>query len=144
MVAWTAACRHLARDTSGLRPYRPANCTALAATVGAVTMWPLTAWRACLLPEVHCQDAQPREPSSTYSPTAPLMAQQLYVVAVALLADGGESFVQHHGPAQIAGSIQRLQCDVPHPWPAMLPERTRIRDADGGTPPPGPGRGRGW
>ena len=35
VVAWTAACRHLARDTTGLRQYRPADRTTLASTVAA-------------------------------------------------------------------------------------------------------------
>ena len=40
VVAWTAACRHLARDTAGIRQYRPADRMALASTVAAVTMGP--------------------------------------------------------------------------------------------------------
>ena len=59
----------------------------------------------------------------------------------ALLADGGEGFVQHHGPAQIAGSIQGPQRDAPHPWHATLRGRTRVWDAGGGTPPPRPQQG---
>ena len=59
---------------------------------------------------------------------------------MALLADGGESFVHHHGPAQIAGSIQGAQRDAQHPPCATLGERTRIRDTGGGAPPPGPPR----
>ena len=43
VVAWTAACRHLTRDTTRLRQYRPANRTALASTVAAVTMGPVAA-----------------------------------------------------------------------------------------------------
>ena len=42
-VAWTAACRHLARDTTGLRQYRPTDRTALASTFAAVTMGPVAA-----------------------------------------------------------------------------------------------------
>ena len=126
-VAWTAACRHLARDTTGLRQYRPADCTALASAVAAVTMGPVAAWPAQL--------------AATHAPTAPLTAGQLYVVAGALLADGGESFVHHHGPAQIVGSIQGLQRDALHPWHATLRGRTRVSDAGGGTPPPGPQQG---
>ena len=68
-------------------------------------------------------------------------AEQLYVVTAALLADGGENFVHHHGPAQIAGSIQGPQRDAPHPWHARLRERTRIRDAGGSASPPGPQQG---
>ena len=49
-VAWTAASRHLARDTTGLRQYRPADRTALASAVAAVTMGPVAAWPAQLLP----------------------------------------------------------------------------------------------
>ena len=68
--------------------------------------------------------------------------EQLYVVAAALLADGRESFVHHHGPAQIAGSIQGPQRDAPQPWHATLGTRhTRVREAGGGTPPPGPQQG---
>ena len=65
-----------------------------------------------------------------------------YVVSAALLADCGESFVHHHGPAQIAGSIQGPQRDAPHPWHAKLCGRTRVRDAGGGATPPGPQQGR--
>ena len=108
-VAWTAACRHLARDTTGLRQYRPADRTALTSGVAALTMGPVAAWAAQLLPYVPCRDTQPRQPAATHAPTAPLTAEQLYVVAAALLVDGGESFVRHHGPAQIAGSIQGPQ-----------------------------------
>ena len=36
--ARTAACRHLTRDTTGLRPYWPADRTALASIVAAVTL----------------------------------------------------------------------------------------------------------
>ena len=48
VVAWTAACRHLARDTTRLRRYRPADGRALASTVAVVTMgtW-RHGWRAC-------------------------------------------------------------------------------------------------
>ena len=140
-VAWTAACRHLARDTTGLRQYRPADHTALASAVAAVTMGPLAAWPAQLLPHVPCRDTQPRQPAATHAPTEPLTAEQLYVVAAALLADGWESFVHHHGPAQIAGSIQGPQHDAPHPWHATIRGCTRVWDVGGGTPPPGPQQG---
>ena len=140
-MAWTAACRHLARDATGLRQYRSADRTALASAVAAVTMGPLAAWPAQLLPHVPCRDTQPRQPAATHAPMAPLTAEQLYVVAAALLADGGESFVHHHGPAQIAGSIQGPQRDAPHPWHATLRGRTRVWDAGGGTPTPGPQQG---
>ena len=140
-VAWTAACRHLARDTNGLRGYRPTDRTALASAVAAVTMGPVAAWPAQLLPHVPCQDAQRCRPAATHTPTASLTAEQLYVVAAALLADGGESLVHHHGPAQIAGSIQGPQRDAPHPWHATLCGRTGVRDAGGGTPPPRPQQG---
>ena len=53
-VAWTEACRHLARDTMVLRRYRPANCKALASPVAAVTLGPVAAWPAQLLPHVPC------------------------------------------------------------------------------------------
>ena len=53
-VAWTAACRHLARDTTGLRQYRPADRTALAFAVAAVGMGPVAAWPAQLLHHVPC------------------------------------------------------------------------------------------
>ena len=101
-LAWTAACRHLARDATGLRQYRQTDRTALASAVAAVTMGLVAAWPVQLLPHVPCRDKQPRQPAATHTPTAPLTAEQLYVVAAALLADGGESFVHHHGPAQIA------------------------------------------
>ena len=104
-------------------------------------MGPVAAWLAQLLPHVPCRDTQPRQPAATHAPTAPLTAEQLYVVAAALLADGGESFVHHHGPAQIAGSIQGPQRDAPHPWHARLHGRTRVWDAGDGTPPPGPQQG---
>ena len=140
-VAWMAACRHLARDTTGLRQYRPTDRTALACAVAAVTMGPVAAWPAQLLPHVPCHDARPRRPAATHAPTAPLTAEQLYVVAAALLADGGESFVHHHGPAQIAGCIQGPQRDAPDPWHATLRGRTRVWGAGDGTPPPGPKQG---
>ena len=140
-VAWTAACRHLARDTTGLRQYRPADRTALASAVAAVTMVPVAAWLAQLLPRVPCRDTQPRQPAAKHAPTAPPTAEQLYVVAAALLADGGESFFHHHGPAQIAGGIQGPQRDAPHPWHATLHGRTRVWDAGDSTPPPGPQQG---
>ena len=136
-VAVTAACRHLAQDTTGLRQYRPTDCTALASAVAAVTMGPVAAWLAQLLPHIPCQDTQPRQPAATHTPTA----EQLYVVAAALMADGRESFVHHHGPAQIAGSIQGPQRDAPHPWHATIRGRTRVRDAGGGAPPRGPQQG---
>ena len=140
-VAWMAACRHLARDTTGLRQYRPTDLTALAPAVAAVTMGPVAAWLAQLLPQVPCRDTQPRRPAATHAPTAFLTAEQLYVVAAALLADGGESFVHHHGPAQIAGSIQGPQRDAPDPWHATLRGPTRVWDAGDGTPPPGSQQG---
>ena len=140
-VAWTAACRHLARDTTGLRQYRPTESTALASTVAAVTMGPVAAWPAQLLPDVFCRDTRPRQPAATHTPTAPLTAEQLYVITAALLADGREGFVQHHGSAQIAGSVQGPQRDAPQPWHATLRERTRVRDAGGGAPPLGPQQG---
>ena len=77
----------------------------------------------------------------THTPTARLTAEQPYVVRAALLADGRESFVHHHGPAQIARSIQGPQRDAPHLWHATLRERTRVRDAGGGAPPPRPQQG---
>ena len=140
-VAWTAACRHLARDTTGLRQYRPTDRTALASAVAAVTMGPVAAWLAQLLRHVPCRDTQPRRPAATHAPTAPLTAEQLYVVAAALLADGGESFVHHHGPAQIAGCIQGPQRDAPDLWHATLLGRNRVWGAGDGTPPPGPKQG---
>ena len=140
-VAWTAACRPLARDTPGLRQYRPADRTALESAVAAVTMGPVAAWPAQLLPHVPYRDTQPRKRAATHTPTAPLTAEQLYVVAAALLADGGESFVHHHGPAQIAGNIRGPQRDAPQPWHATLRGRNRVRDAGGGKAPPGPQQG---
>ena len=53
-VAWTAACRHLAQDTAGIRQLRPTDHTALASTVAAVTMGLSAAWPAQLLPHVPC------------------------------------------------------------------------------------------
>ena len=108
----------------------------MASTVAAVTMGPVAAWPAQLLPHVSCRDRRPRQSAATHTPTTPLMAEQLYIVAAALLADGGESFVHHHGPAQIAGSIQGPQRDAPQPWHTRLHERTHVRDAGGVTPPP--------
>ena len=140
-VAWMAACRHLARDTTGLRQYRPTDRTALASAVAAVAMGPVAAWPAQLLPHVPCRDTQPRRPAATHAPMALLTAEQLYVVAAALLADGRESFVHHHGPAQIAGSIQGPQRDAPYLWHARLRGRTRVWDAGDGTPQPGPKQG---
>ena len=140
-VAWMAACRHLTRDTTGLRQYRPTDRTALASAVAAVTMGPVAAWPAQLLPHVPCRDTRPQRPAATHEPTAPLTAEQLYVVAAALLADGGESFVHHHGPAQIAGCIQGPQRDAPDPWHATLRGRTRVWGAGDGAPPPGPKQG---
>ena len=136
-----AACRHLARDTTGLRQYKPTDRTALASAVAAVTMGPVAAWPAQLLPHVPCRDTQPRRPAATHAPTAPLTSEQLYVVAAALLADGGESLIHHHGPAQIARSIQGPQRDAPDLWHATLRGRTRVWDAGDGTPPPGPQQG---
>ena len=69
------------------------------------------------------------------------MAEQLYIVTAALLEDGGESFVHHHGRAHIAGSIQGPRRDAPYLWHATLRERTRARDAGGGAPAPGPQQG---
>ena len=54
VVAWTAACRHLAWDTTGVRQYRPADRTALASMVAAVTMGPVAAWPMRLLLHVPC------------------------------------------------------------------------------------------
>ena len=59
MVAWMAACRHLARDTAGIRQYRPADRTVLASTVAAVTVGPVAAWPARLLPHVPSRDMRP-------------------------------------------------------------------------------------
>ena len=141
MVAWTATCRHLARDTAGSGQYRPADRTALASTVAAVTMRPVAAWPAQLLPHGPCPDTRPCQPAATHTPTAPLTAEQLYVVVVALLADGGDSFFHHHGPAQIAGSLQGPQRNAPPPSHATLREHSCVRDAGGGTPPLRPQQG---
>ena len=73
-VASTAACRHLARDTTGLGQYRPADRTALASAVAAVTMGLVAAWPAQLLPHVPCRDTHPRQPAATHTSTAPLTA----------------------------------------------------------------------
>ena len=115
MASWTAACRHLARDTRGLRPYRPGDCTAPAPTVAVVTMGPVPAWLARLAPNIPFRGARPRQPAATQAPTAPLTAEKLCAVAAALLADSWESFVHHHGPAQIRGSIQGPQRDATQP-----------------------------
>ena len=141
VVVSTAACRLFTRDTTGLKQYWPVDRTAPASRVAAVTKGPPTGWPACLQPHVPCRDRPPRRPAVTHTPTAPLTAEQLYVVAGALLADGGESFVHHHVLAQITGSIQGPQRDPPHLWHAELRERTRVRDAGGGTPPPRPRQG---
>ena len=141
MEAWTTACRHLARDTAGLKQYRPADRTTLASTVAAITMGPVAAWPAQLQPHVPCRGTLPGQPAATHAPAAPFTAEQLYVVAAALLADGGESFLHHHGPAQIAGGTQGPQRNAPYPWHATLRERAHVRDAGGSTPPPGPQQG---
>ena len=109
--------------------------------VAAVTMGPVAAWPAQLLPHVPCRDTRHCQPAATHTPAAPRTAEQLYVVMAALLADGGESFVHHHGPAQIAGSIQGPQRDTPRPCHATLRGRIRVREAGGGAPPPGPQQG---
>ena len=140
-VAWTAACRHLARGTTGLRQYRPTARSAVASTVAAVTMGPVAGRPAQLLPHVPFRDTQPRQPAATHTMPAPLTAEPIYVVAAALLSDGGESFVHHHGPAQIVGSVQEPQRDAPHRWHATFRGRTRVRDAGGGAPAPGPQQG---
>ena len=142
VVAWTAACRYLAQYTAGIMQYRPADRTALASTAAAVTMGPVATWLAQLLPHVPCRDTRPHQAAATHTPRAPLTAEQLYVVAAALLAECGESFVHHHGPAQIAGSIQGPQRNAPHQWHATLRKRTCVRDAGGGTPPPRPEQGK--
>ena len=144
VVAWTAACRHLTRDTTRLRRYRPVDSTALVSTVAAVTMGPVAAWPVRLLPHIPCRDTRPCQPAATHTPTAPLTAEQLYVVGAALLAEGGQSFVPHHVPAQIAGSIQRPQHDAPHLWHAMLRNCTASVTQAGAHPPADPGRGRHW
>ena len=141
VVTWTAACRHLARDIAGIRQYRPADRMALASTFAAVTVGPVAALPAQLLPHVPWRNTRPRQPAATHTPTAPLTAEQLHIGAAALLADGGESFVHHHGPAQIAASLQGPQRDAPHPWHATLREHTCVRDAGGGTPSPWPEQG---
>ena len=105
-------------------------------------MGPVAAWPAQLLPAIACQDKRPRQPAATHTPIAPLTAEQLYVVMAALLADSGESFVHHHGPVLIAGSIQGSQRNAPHLWYARLRGRTRVRDAGSGAPLPGPQQGK--
>ena len=87
--AWTAACRHLARDTPGLRQYRPTDRTALGFAVAAVTMSPVAARPVQLLPHVPCRDTRPRQPAARHTPTVPLTAEQPYVVTAALLAVAG-------------------------------------------------------
>ena len=141
LVASTAACRHLARDTTKLTPYRPADRRALASTVAPVTMGPVAAWPARLLPHVSCQDARPRQLAPTHTPNSAPHSGAAVRLAAALLADGGESFVHHHSPAQDAGSTQGPQPDAPQSWHATLRQRTRIRDTGGRTPPPGPQQG---
>ena len=90
----------------------------------AVTMGPVAAWPAGLLPQVPYWDTRPRERAGTHTPTAPLTAEQLYLVAAALLAEGWESLVHHHGPAQIAGRFQKGRSAAP--------------------PPPDPSKGKYW
>ena len=67
----------LTQDTTGLRQYQPADRRALASTVVAVTMGPMTARPARLLPHVPCQDTRPRQRAATHTPAAPLTAEQL-------------------------------------------------------------------
>ena len=103
VVAWTAACRQLIQDTTGLSQYRPEDRTALGSTVAAVTMQPVAAWPMRLLRHVTCWDRRPRQTAAIHPPMASLTAEQLYVVAAALLADGGESFVQPPRPGADRG-----------------------------------------
>ena len=91
LVACTAASRHLARETTGVRPHQPADRTGLASPVVAVTMGPVTAWPARLLPLVSCHGARPRQRATKHAPTATLTAKQLYAVAPALLEASGGS-----------------------------------------------------
>ena len=76
--------------------------------------------------------------AAKHTPTAPLGAVQLYVVTAVLLADRAETFVHHHGAAQIAGSMQGPRRNAPQQGHATLRERTRVMGAGGGAPPPGP------
>ena len=138
------ACRHLARDTTGLRRYRPADRTALASTVAAVSMGPVAAWPARLLYHVPCRDARPRQPAATHTPSATVTGEQLYAVAEALPADDGEGFVHQPAPAQIAGSIQGPQRDAPHPWYATLGKRTPLGTQAAEHPLPGASKGKRW
>ena len=79
------------------------------------TLEKIASCRYRLLPHVPCRDTQPRRPAATHAPTAPLTAEQLYVVAAALLADDGESFVHHHPPGADCGKHTRAtaQCTRP-------------------------------
>ena len=106
VAACTAACRHLTRDTKGLRPYKPADRTVLATEEAALTMGLVAAWLAHLPSRIPCLSARPCQPAVIHAPTAPLTAEQLYAVAAALLAECGESFVHLHGAMQITSSIQ--------------------------------------
>ena len=81
------------------------------------------------------------QPAAMHTPTAPLTAEQPYVVAAALLTDGGESLVHHHGPANSADSIKVPQRDTPQLWHATVRERPRVRDAGCGAPPSRPQQG---
>ena len=134
VAAWTAACRLLTRDTTELRPYQPADRTALASTVAAVTMGPVAAWLAHLLPHIPCEDARPCQPARKHAPRAPLTAEQLNAIAAALLADGGESFVHHNTPAQIADSIQGPQSDAPQAPSAHPHQGHGSQSTPSGTP----------
>ena len=113
----------------------------LASTVAAVTMGPVAIWPGHLPPPVPHQHTQPRQPAATHTPKPPRTAEQLYAVAAALLADGGESFIHHHGPASVISNIPGPQDDTPHPWRDTLRGRTRIRVTNGEAPPPGPQQG---
>ena len=101
----------------------------------------MAVWPAHLLPQFCHQDARPRQLAAIHTPTAPLTAEQLYAVAAALLADGGESFIHHYGRALITGSIPGPQHNGSHPWRATLREPTGIRDTNACTPFPGPQQG---
>ena len=139
-----AACRQLARDTTRIRQYRPADCTALASTVAGVTIGPVAAWSEKLLPHISCRDTRPCKPAATHTPTAPLTPEHLYVVTAALLADGRESFVHHHSQEQIAGSIQGLKRDAPPPGLPHSASAPASGTQVAAHPLPGLSRGKHW
>ena len=141
VAARTAACRHLARHTTGLSPYRPAGRTALASTVAAVTMGAVAAWPAHFPPHVPHQGARPCQPDATHAPTTPLTAEQLHAVAAALLADGGEHFIHYNGRHRSRAASRDHNRTRPSPGAPRCSSAPASRNRTAEPPPPGPQQG---